>query len=139
MLRLFLRHAGATVAATVLLFGSIPRVEAQTRTALATGDDTVAPTLLSDCDITVESCGTDGGELYSGGTTTTSGGGSTPVCGSGKKSPCNVTTVKTCSSWKVTTVSGDASVEDLSGVELTGSYKLTCETWTTTTMTFYWS
>ena len=64
MLRLLLRHAGATVAAIALLLGGIPRVDAQTRTTLAGDGGTVAPTLLSDCDITVQSCGTDGGELY---------------------------------------------------------------------------
>jgi hypothetical protein len=141
MLRLFLRHAGATVAAAVLLLGGIPRVDAQTRTTLATDGGAVAPTLLSDCDITVQSCGTDGGELYSGSETTSSGGGgdTVPLCGSGKKGPCNETTIRQCTSWKITTVSGDASVKDLSGVELTGSFKLTCETWTTVTMVYYWS
>jgi hypothetical protein len=139
MLRLFLRHAGATVAAIVLVLGGIPRVDAQPRAALGADGGTVAPTLLSDCDITVESCGTDGGELYSGEGTTSSGGGSpTPQCGSGTKGPCNTTTIRTCTSWKITTVNGDASVKDLTGVELTGSFKLTCETWETTTRVYYW-
>lgn len=139
MLRLFLRHAGATVAAIILLLGGIPRVDAQPRTAIGADRGAVAPTLLSDCDITVESCGNDGGELYSGEGTTSSGGGAPkPQCGSGTKGACNQTTIRTCTSWKITTVDGDASVKDLSGVELTGSFKLTCETWETTTRVFYW-
>lgn len=137
LLRTLLRHAGATVAASAVLLAGVPRVDAQ-----ISGFDPYdggSASLLSDCDISVQSCGTDGGELYAGGTSGgTNSSGTTYVCAQGQRTVCNVTSVKTCTSWRITTVSGDASVQDLSGLQLSGSFKLSCETWLTTTMEFRW-
>lgn len=136
MLRTLLRHVGATIAASAVLLAGIPRVEAQL-SPLAT-DDVPGPSLLADCDVTVQHCGGYGGELYGGSELPPNVSGTTLVCANGRKTICNTTVVRTCSAWKITTISGEAEVKDLSGVEIKGEFKLTCETWTTTTMDFRW-
>jgi hypothetical protein len=72
---------------------------------------TNAPTLLSDCDIAVQSCGIPGGELYGGGATGNGGasGGGLP-CGAGLRALCREQTFETCASWIVTDAGGSVSV-----------------------------
>ena len=86
----------------------------------------------------MQSCGTAGGELYAGSDSPGSAAGPNLACGNGSKTLCNTTQIRTCTSWRITTVGGEADVKDLSGVELKGEFKLTCETWTTTTLEFRW-
>jgi hypothetical protein len=102
--------------------------------------DAVAPTLLSDCDITVQSCGTPGGELYTGsgyGEPAASGGsGSAPLCGAGWRVVCKTQSAETCAQWVIVEASGTVTFS-VTSAGIGGSITQVCSTYVTNTLTFY--
>jgi hypothetical protein len=134
MLRNTLRQVGAAVAVIALAIGPTPSVTAQ-GTLGGPRTSAPAPRLIADCDITVQSCG---GDPTLEGSNTPSLGSSTPQCGNGTKGLCNQTTVMTCTSWRITTVNGSATVEDLKGVQLQVGTTISCQTWDTKIYYYYW-
>lgn len=103
-----------------------------------------APKLLSECDVTVEGCGSDGSTLYGTGTTsgstsgTTSGGSyddaTMPVCGAGTKTECRRDTVTRCLKWVTQTVSLNAGVTNGGGTVTT-----VCAESVTSVFYYYWA
>lgn len=126
----------AAIACLLAAAASAGPLTAQTRVAAA---DAVAATLLSDCDITVQSCGTPGGELYSGGgygDTAPSGASTAPKCGAGWKVVCETKSAETCVEWVI--VEGSGTVRfSATGAGAGGSITQVCAKYVTNTVTFY--
>jgi hypothetical protein len=72
----------------------------------------IAPTLIADCDITVQSCG--GPPTYEGGGYSGNGGasgsGNSGGCGTGSRVICRTDSYYKCLKWEPVTVSGGVSV-----------------------------
>ena len=98
-----------------------------------------APRLLSDCDVTVESCGGDPTLVDGGGGSGTGSSGSgtdsySPVCGAGTRTECRRDTVTRCLKWVTQTVTVNASVTGGGG-----TVTMICAESATTVFISYWS
>jgi hypothetical protein len=103
------------------------------------------PRLLADCDISVSSCGVEGGYLYGsgdgslyGGSGSNVAGTTAPQCGAGFRSQCDTRTVNTCTQWVI--VSGDGTVTfSATKAGIGGSITQTCGQWVTNTVIDYYT
>jgi len=130
MIRPLLRQSVAALTVVALTLGPVSPSSGQTvpRRAAPT------PTLLSNCDITVQSCGGD--PVFGGGSGPPSGGSA--QCGNGSKGECNRTTHIVCTEWHVIDGSVEFTVSDLGGLTIGAGGRLTCQTWKTTIQYYYW-
>ena len=131
MIREVLRQSAAALTVVALTLGPISPSSGQSvlpRRAAPT------PTLLSNCDVTVQSCGGD--PVFGGGSGPPSGGSA--QCGNGSKGECNRTTHIVCTEWHVIDGSLEFTVSDLGGLTVGAGGKLTCQTWKTTVQYYYW-
>jgi len=130
MIRPLLRQSVAALTVVALTLGPVSPSSGQTvpRRAAPT------PTLLSNCDITVQSCGGD--PVFGGGSGPPSGGSA--QCGNGSKGECNRTTHTVCTEWHVIDGSVEFTVSDLGGLTIGAGGRLTCQTWKTTIQYYYW-
>jgi hypothetical protein len=132
--RTFMRSIAA-VAILALAVGDSTLIGAQPRVG---ADGQNAPQRIADCDFTLGNCGNPGGEIYGPGDGGGNSSGGGLVCGAGAKVKCNTTTVRTCVSWRVTGGSVEFSVSDPAGLTLEAGARLSCETWSSTTVYWYW-
>lgn len=106
---------------------------------LAPTDQTQDASLLSDCDITVQSCGILGGELYGGSSPDNSSGSagtSTLVCGSGIRVVCKTFSGETCAQWVIVEMSGKVTISPTSA-GVGGAITQVCGEYVTNTVTWY--